>query len=49
MSSPQGFARECGLNPKQVIDRVAALANSVITEAGAAEYEVAAMSAGRHP
>jgi serine/threonine-protein kinase HipA len=42
------FARECGLNPKQVIDRVAALAKSVIAEAGAAESEVAAMPAGRH-
>ena len=42
------FARECGLNPKQVIDRVAALARSVIAEAGAAESEVAVMPAGRH-
>src|SRR5205807_517174 len=33
----QRFARECGLNPKQVIGRVAALAKSVITEAGAAQ------------
>ena len=30
----QLFARECGLNPKQVIDRVGALAKSVISEAG---------------
>jgi serine/threonine-protein kinase HipA len=44
----QRFARECGLNPKQVIDRVAALAKSVIAEAGIAESEVAAMPAGRH-
>jgi serine/threonine-protein kinase HipA len=44
----QQFARECGLNPKQVIDRVGALAKSVIAEAGAAESEVAAMPAGGH-
>jgi hypothetical protein len=44
----QQFARECGLNPKQVIDRVGALAKSVIAEAGAAEPEVAAMPAGGH-
>jgi serine/threonine-protein kinase HipA len=42
------FARECGLNPKQVIDRVAVLAKSVIAEAGSAESEVAAMPAGGH-
>jgi serine/threonine-protein kinase HipA len=44
----QRFARECGLNPKQVIDRVGALAKSVIAEAAAAESEVAAMPAGGH-
>ncbi len=44
----QQFAHECGLNPKQVIDRVNALAKSVIAEAGAAESEVAAMPAGGH-
>jgi serine/threonine-protein kinase HipA len=44
----QRFARDCGLNPKQVIDRVGALAKSVIAEAGAAESEVAAMPAGGH-
>jgi serine/threonine-protein kinase HipA len=44
----QRFARECGLNPKQVIDRVSALAKSVMAEAGAAESEVAAMPAGGH-
>jgi serine/threonine-protein kinase HipA len=44
----QRFARECGLNPKQVIDRVGVLAKSVIAEAGAAEAEVAAMPAGGH-
>jgi serine/threonine-protein kinase HipA len=42
------FASECGLNPKQVLDRVAALAKSVIAEAGMAESEVAAMRAGGH-
>jgi serine/threonine-protein kinase HipA len=45
----QRFARECGLNPKQVIDRVGVLAGSVIAEAGAAESEVRAMPAGGHP
>jgi serine/threonine-protein kinase HipA len=44
----QRFARECGLNPRLVIDRVGALARSAITEAGAAEAEVAAMPAGAH-
>ena len=42
------FARECGLNPKQVIDRVETLAKSVISEAEAAQSEVAAMPAGGH-
>jgi serine/threonine-protein kinase HipA len=42
------FARECGLNPKQVIDRVGVLAKAVITEACAAESEVAAMPGGGH-
>ena len=32
----QLFARECGLNPKQVIDRVGTLAKSAISEAEAA-------------
>jgi serine/threonine-protein kinase HipA len=44
----QRFARECGLNAKQVLDRVGTLARSVIAEAGAAESEVAAMPAGGH-
>jgi serine/threonine-protein kinase HipA len=44
----QRFARECGLNPRQVIDRVDALAKSVIAEAEAAASEVAAMPAGNH-
>jgi serine/threonine-protein kinase HipA len=44
----QRLARECGLNPKQVIDRVGALAKSAIAEAGAAESEVTAMPAGGH-
>ena len=43
------FARECGLNPRQVLDRVNALAKSVISEVAAAEFEVAAMPAGGHP
>jgi serine/threonine-protein kinase HipA len=45
----QRFARECGLNPRQVIDRVDALAKSAIAEAKAAEAEVTAMPAGNHP
>jgi serine/threonine-protein kinase HipA len=45
----QRFAHECGLNPKQVIDRVAALAKLAMAEAQAAESDVAAMPAGEHP
>ena len=45
----QRFARECGLNPRQVLDRVSTLAKSVISEVAAAEFEVAAMPAGGHP
>ena len=44
----QLFAHECGLNPKQVIDRVETLAESVISEVEAAQSEVAAMPAGGH-
>jgi serine/threonine-protein kinase HipA len=44
----QQFADECSLNPRQVLDRVAALAKSVIAEAEMAESEVAAMPAGAH-
>jgi serine/threonine-protein kinase HipA len=44
----QQFARECGLNPRQVIDRVDALAKSAIVETGPAASEVAAMPAGSH-
>lgn len=44
----QQFARECGLNPKQVIGRIDALAKSVIAEAELAAAEVAAMPAGNH-
>jgi serine/threonine-protein kinase HipA len=43
------FARECGLNPRQVLDRVSTLAKAAISEVAAAEFEVAAMPAGRHP
>jgi serine/threonine-protein kinase HipA len=45
----QRFALECGLNAKQVIDRVAVLAQAVTTEAKAAEAAVLAMPAGGHP
>ena len=44
----QQFARECGLNPRQVIERVDALAKSAIAEAELATFEVAAMPAGNH-
>jgi serine/threonine-protein kinase HipA len=44
----QQFARECGLNSKQVIDRVDALGRSAIAEAELAESEVATMPAGNH-
>lgn len=46
----QQFARESGgLNPRQVIDRVAALGKSAIAQAQPAASEVAAMPAGDHP
>jgi hypothetical protein len=44
----QSFARECGLNPKQVVERVGALAKPALAEADAAAAEVAAMPAGHH-
>jgi serine/threonine-protein kinase HipA len=44
----QQFARECGLNPRQVIDRVCVLAKSAIAEADQAASEVATMPAGTH-
>ena len=44
----QRFARECGLNPRQVLDLVGTLAKSAIAEAEAAASEVAAMPAGSH-
>ena len=44
----QRFARECGLNPRQVLDRVGNLAKSALAEAEAAASEVAAMPAGTH-
>jgi serine/threonine-protein kinase HipA len=42
------LARECGLNPKQVFDRVEALARLALAEAEEAMREVAAMPAGAH-
>jgi serine/threonine-protein kinase HipA len=44
----QRFARECGLNPKQVVERVAELARAAIAEVEAAAADVAAMPAGPH-
>jgi serine/threonine-protein kinase HipA len=42
------FGRDCGLNPKQVVGRVEALANAVIAQADGAASEVAAMPGGPH-
>jgi len=44
----QRFARDCGLNPRQVVERVATLARAAMAEAAAAAADVAAMPAGRH-
>jgi serine/threonine-protein kinase HipA len=44
----QRFARDCGLNPRQVLDRVRTLAELALAEAQPAELEVAAMPAGEH-
>jgi serine/threonine-protein kinase HipA len=45
----QQFARECGLNAKQVVDRIVAFAKSAIAEAKVVASEIAAMPAGGHP
>ena len=45
----QRFARECGLNPRQVVDRVSTLAKSAPAKAEEAAAEVARMPAGPHP
>jgi serine/threonine-protein kinase HipA len=42
------LAHECGLNPKQVFERVGALASLALKESDAAAAEVAAMPAGGH-
>jgi serine/threonine-protein kinase HipA len=42
------FARECGLNPSQVLARLGALAKSAIAEAGAVAADVAALPAAHH-
>jgi serine/threonine-protein kinase HipA len=44
----QRFARECGLNPRQVVDRVSSLAKSALAKAEEAAAEVAVMPAGTH-
>jgi serine/threonine-protein kinase HipA len=44
----QRFARECWLNPRQVLDRVRTVAQLALAEARPAELEVAAMPAGEH-
>ncbi len=43
------LARDCGLNPAQVLERVRSLADTVLAEAQPAAAEVAAMPAGSHP
>ena len=45
----QQFATECGLNPRQVLMRVATLANQAEAQAAAAAGDVAKMPAGDHP
>jgi serine/threonine-protein kinase HipA len=42
------LARECGLNPKQVFERLGALASLALKESEAAAAEVASMPAGGH-
>jgi serine/threonine-protein kinase HipA len=42
------LARECGLNPKQVFERIGTLARLALRETKAAAAEVASMPAGRH-
>lgn len=44
----RAFARDCGLNPRQVTARVAELARAAIAEADNAAAAVAAMPAGGH-
>jgi len=44
----QKFARECGLNPRQVLDRVRTLAQLALEEARSAELDVAELPAGEH-
>jgi serine/threonine-protein kinase HipA len=44
----QRFARECGLNPRQVLDRVRTFAQLALAEARSAECEVAELPAGEH-
>jgi serine/threonine-protein kinase HipA len=44
----QRFARDCGLNPRQILERVGVLAKGVIAEAKEAEAAVTAMPAGGH-
>jgi serine/threonine-protein kinase HipA len=45
----QRFAHECGLNPRQVLVRVAVLAKELERQAAAAADDVAKMPAGGHP
>ncbi len=45
----QRFAKDCGLNPAQVLKRVEALCEAVLTQAPEAERLVEAMPAGGHP
>jgi serine/threonine-protein kinase HipA len=45
----QRFAKECGLNPRQVLARVATLAEEAQAAAAAAAEDVGKMPAGKHP
>ncbi len=44
----QRFAKDCGLNPRLVLERVGILAKAAIAQSEAAADEVAAMPAGSH-
>ena len=44
----QRFAKDCGLNPRLVLERVGILAKAAIAQSEAAADEVAAMAAGSH-
>jgi len=45
----EAFARECGLNPTRLVQRIGMLCRQALAEARAAAAEVVAMPAGDHP